>query len=233
MGGELYSSTLAGLNAQYWWARGVLTLAVIWLFVDLARSAPWAQVGLKIALAATCITVGVVFYGLFLPQALPETTPVAYRVWLHRVGSVGLIVAGLCGIVDAPRNGTTLVIPERGWRLLAVVGGVVLGLGFPALELVAGHVYPDAQTFGIASAPLVIVLLPLLGASRPLAWTGQLWFWLMALAGLETGLIAPILGLPHSRPMAGVAVVVGVALWLRPAKGEADMIEPRRLDASE
>jgi hypothetical protein len=214
MNHDAFFSALAELNAQYWWARALFTLAVVWLLIDLARHAPWAQVGLKIALALTCVTVGVAYYGLFLPSALPPEAPTFYRVWLHRAGSVGFIAAGALAIADTAGNGTHLVLPERGWRLVAVLGGAIVGLGFPAFELVMGHVWPRAQAFGVAPAPLVVVLLPLLGAAQPMAWTGQVWFWLMVAAGAELGVVAQVFDIPHAQPVVALAVVAGLVMRL-------------------
>jgi len=219
MNHDAFFAALAEFNAQYWWARALFTLAVVWLFIDLARHAPWAQVGLKIALALTCLTVGVAYYGLFLPSPLPPETPTFYRVWLHRIGSVGFILAGVVGIIDAARNGTFLVLPERGCQLVAIVSGAVLGLGFPAFELIMGHLWPEAQAFGVAPAPLLIVLLPLLGAARPLAWTGHVWFWLMVVAGAEIGVVAQLFDIPHAQPVAALAVVVGLGMRLSGSAG--------------
>jgi len=215
MTNDAFFSALAALNAEYWWARAALTLAAIWLFIDLARRAPWAQVGLKVALAATCVTVGVLFYGVFLPGSLPPDVPRLYGVWLHRIGSVAFVVAGIVGLADAARDGTSLVLPERGWRLGVVLAAAVLGLGFPAFELLMGHIYPEAQAFGVAPAPIVVALLPLLGASRLTGAAGRVWFWLMVLPALELGILAPLFGLPHAQPVALLAVAAGVVMRLR------------------
>ena len=72
MTGQEFYSAVADFNADYWWLRALLTLAGIWLFIDLARKAPWAQVGLKLTIGVTSISVGVLYYGTFLPSISPE-----------------------------------------------------------------------------------------------------------------------------------------------------------------
>lgn len=227
MNHDTFFIALAEYNSAHWWVRAVLTLAVIWLFIDLVRGAPWAQVGLKVALALTCFSVGVFYYGLFLPSALGPEVPALQRVWLGRIGTAVFIAAGVVGIIDAAGNGTRLVLPERGWRLAAVVGGTVLGLGFPAFELLVGHTWPHAQAFGLAPAPILIVLLPLLGGARQMAWTGQVWFWLMFLAGAEAGVVAQLLGVPHAQPVVAAVLVGGLVMRFSAGAKDADTAHAR------
>jgi len=217
---EAFFSALADYNAEYRWVRAILTLAAIWLLIDLARKAFWAQVGLKLVFAFTCAAVGALYFGMFLPGMLPANIPEPFRTWSPRLWAVVFLVAAVAGTIDAAQDATHLRLPERGWRLAAVIGSAIVGLGFPAFDLLVGNVFPEAQAYGTSPAPLVLVVVPLLGASRPTRWTGRVWFSLLVLAGVDVGIFAPLVGLPYGHPIVLIAVLAGVIMMLRPGPTE-------------
>lgn len=207
MTGQDFYSAVADFNANYWWLRAVLTLAGIWLFIDLARKAPWAQIGLKLVIGITVVGVGILYYGVFLPGISPDA--------LDRLAILGravFVVAGLLLIIDAALDRTHLQLPDKGWRLVAVVGFPIIGLGYPAVELLFGHIYPSAQTFGLFPAPLVCFAIPLFAVARPTAWTGHVAFWLLAAGGVGNAVASRAPAHAPIQPLALLAILVGIVM---------------------
>jgi len=226
MADKAFFDAVARYNEAYWWLRAALTLACIWLVVDLARKAPWAEAGLKFVLALSCIVIGTVASNVFSPRTFPPAMSEEFRIWAPLTMKCIFLGAGAAGLIDVMIDSTRLRLPRGGWRLAAVIAGCILGLGFPAYELVLGHIYPRAQAFGTSPAPLVLVLVLLLGASAPTRIAGGVWFWLVALAGIAIGVVAPIFGLPHGQVIVGIATALGLAMRLRPGPTEAAPATP-------
>jgi len=206
----LYYQRLAHLNETFWVARTLLTFAAIWLFIDLSRGASWGSAGLKAVLGLTSGVAGVATLLATPGDEAVRAGAGAMSVWALRAEFGLLITACVLGLLDAVRDSDPIRIPESGPSLAIVLAGAIIGLGFPAFDLLHGNVYPSAQTFGISAAPFLVVLLPLLGATRPASALTRSWFVVALVLALDVGIVAPLLGFPHGRWIVAVAAIGGV-----------------------
>ena len=206
---------LAAFNEAYWWARAALTLAFVWLLVDLLRKAPWARVGLKLALATACASVAVFYYWLYLPPVTRGASELA-GVWIPGVRGGAFLLIALIGVFDAAYDSTPLQVPQGGWRLAAVISLLAAGISFPILDLLAGHTPPSTHYYGISPLPTILVIMGMLSASRPRGFYGTLWLSLAILIGLDTGVISPILTGHYHHFVGGAAAVLAVLVAVSP-----------------
>ena len=187
---EIYNvyNAIGRYNETYWLVRAALTLGIVWLIIDLTRKTAWAQLGVKVTLALTCATAGILYYGVFV-RSFGGTEGEWTSVWIPGIRGGVFVLAAILGMIDATVNSTRFVLPERGWRPVMFWLLLVLGVGYPAWEYVTGHVYPQAQAFGVFPAPNLIVCAAVLSTARTPGWVGRLWIVLILVLCLDTGLI--------------------------------------------
>ena len=215
---EFYAA-IGRYNDAYWLVRASLTLGAVWLLVDVTRQAGWAQVGIKVVLALASATAGVLYYGVFIRDLVPSSGEWGH-VWLPGIRGGVFVLAGIVGVIDATTDSTRFVVPSHGWHIGAFFGLVALGLGYPAADYLAGHVYPGAQAYGIFPAPNLLFALAMLGIARTTGWVGKLWTGLTIALAIDTGIVLPITQGPLHNVIVGAGLLLSIAMLIASSPAE-------------
>ena len=214
MSESMYAEFLASLNDSNQCTRAVLTLAFVWLLVDLIRGAPWASTALKAVFASSALTTGLFFY----PTLAKHTGE--HRETLLFWGAMFLLSSAL-GFADTILGRTQIRLPRSGWPLAVVLVFCTAGIGFPAVEWLGGRTYSAFQAFALAPAPYALVVLPLLAVSAHGSLLGVAWLISVFIASADVALVSRLLGLPYWHPIAVFAVIVSLYFaFRRPLRGE-------------
>lgn len=205
----VYSEVLADLSRSNAPIRAGITLACVWLFVDLLRKAPWASTGFKAILCVSAASTGLLFYPSIARHLAGDARSLAYG-W-----SAVFLIASALGLADTITGKTTLRLPERGWGLVFVLASVTAGIGFPLIETIAGRSAPAFQVFALAPAPFVLVALPLLACAGPRSQLHTAWLVTAFIAGADCAFFSFLSCYPYAHPLASVVLFLSGLLALR------------------
>lgn len=160
-----YFSTVARMNADLWWAAMILvTLAALLALAALSPRGGPAQRISTLALAATWLTSGWVFYGTYL-EALFFAAP--WFLWAYTAQAALLALLALApGPRLEPRSGPVL------WLGLAVMALALAGV--PALDTLLRDGWPAVRVVGLSPEPTLMLTCGWLLTRRLGIWTAAL-----------------------------------------------------------
>lgn len=160
-----YFSTVARMNAELWWAAMILVTIVALLALTAAsgRGGP-AQRITGLALAATWLTSGWLFYGTYM-EPLFFAAPWFAWAYTAQAGLLALIALAPDQRLEA-RTGPGL------WLGLVVMGLALAGV--PALETLLRGGWPAIRVVGLSPEPTLMLTCGWLLTRRLGIWTAAL-----------------------------------------------------------
>lgn len=188
--------SLGALTLKYWWWLAADLAAAVWFWIQIMRGRGWSQPAMKGLLVLNAVVIGALYFTGILPPAMlageePAWLPPRFAAQLM---AFLYLLLGLFWLLDAFLSRTVLTLPQRPRSRVQIILGGALGLLFPLVDLLGGHLLPRAQAFGDGPAALVLFSAVVLGGSRPDTWIGRLLLILTAALSLEAGLAAAVLG---------------------------------------